>query len=112
MAESMKIDDTQEDQAPEPQEEQPSSVEESAPEAPAPDAVKCPCCEGEMVRDRLPRFSRGFGIVIAAVGLVLSSLLSLLLGLPLVVIGAYMATATRSVWTCDACGAVVDRHGI
>jgi len=41
----------------------------------------------------------------------LSAFAVLLVGLPLVVIGAYMAVARRSVWLCRECGAVVDRHG-
>lgn len=74
-------------------------------------AVRCAHCGEDMVRDELPRFSRSFGIVVLAIGLLLSIFVSLLVGLPMVVIGAYMAVASRSVWNCQACGAVVDRNG-
>lgn len=74
-------------------------------------AVKCAHCDGGMVRDKLPRFNRGFGIAILIIGILLSSFALVLLGLPMVVIGAYMASTSRPVWTCQACGVVVDRHG-
>lgn len=74
-------------------------------------AVMCVYCGEGLVRGELPRFNRGFGIVILIMGLLLSTFALLLIGLPLVVIGAYMAVASRSVWTCQECGAVVDRHG-
>jgi len=74
-------------------------------------AAACVYCGEGMVRDELPRFNRGLGIVVLIMGLLLSVFFMLLLGLPVVVIGAYMAVASRSVWTCRGCGAVVDRHG-
>jgi ABC-type phosphate transport system permease subunit len=64
-----------------------------------------------MAHNVLPRFNRGYGIVVLIVGILLAMFLSLLLGLPMVVIGAYMGAANRAVWTCRACGAVVDRIG-
>ncbi len=73
--------------------------------------ARCVYCGEDMVRDALPRFNRGFGIVVLIIGLLLSIFMSPLLGLPMVVIGAYMGVASRSVWTCEACGAVVDRIG-
>jgi hypothetical protein len=72
--------------------------------------VRCVYCGEDMVRDALPRFNRGFGICVLIIGLLLSMLMLLLLGLPMVVIGAYMAVASRAVWTCRACRAVVERH--
>ncbi|MHC4662683.1 MAG: hypothetical protein ACYS8W_13460 [Planctomycetota bacterium] len=72
-------------------------------------AARCIHCGEEMAHHMLPRFSRGFGIVVLIVGLVLSVFMSLLLGLPLVVIGAYLGVASRAVWMCQACGALVDR---
>ena len=72
-------------------------------------AARCVYCGEGMARDTLPRFSRGYGVVILIVGILLSMFVSLLLGLPMVIIGAYMGAANRAVWTCRACGAVVDR---
>ena len=74
-------------------------------------AATCVYCGERMAHSVLPRFNRGYGITILIVGLLLSMFLSLLLGLPMVVIGAYMGAANRAVWTCRACGAVVDRIG-
>ncbi len=71
--------------------------------------ARCVHCGEGMARDVLPRFSRGFGIAVLIVGLLLSMFMSLLLGLPMAVIGAYMGAANRAVWMCRACGAVVDR---
>ena len=71
--------------------------------------ARCVCCGEGMAREVLPRFSRGYGITVLVVGLLLATFMSLLLGLPMVVIGAYMGAANRAVWTCQACGAVVDR---
>ena len=76
-----------------------------------PAAARCVYCGEGMARDVLPRFSRGYGILVLIVGLLLSLFMSLLLGLPMVVIGAYMGAASRPVWMCRACGAVVDRFG-
>lgn len=71
--------------------------------------AKCAHCDGEMTTEILPRFSPAFGIAILIIGLLFSVLMSLLLGLPIVVIGAYLAGATRVVWRCPACGALADR---
>lgn len=81
-----------------------SLVEETAANA------RCAYCGDGMVRMELPRFNRGFGIVVLILGLMLSVFMLLLLGLPMVVIGAYMVIASRSVWTCPGCRAVVDRN--
>ncbi len=72
-------------------------------------SVRCVYCSDGMARDVLPRFSRGYGILILILGLVLSMFMSLLLGMPMVIIGAYMGAANRAVWSCRTCGAVVDR---
>ncbi len=74
-------------------------------------AVVCVYCGEGLIRGELPRFNRGFGIVVLIMGLLLSGFALLLIGLPLVVIGGYMAVASRTVWICQECGAVVDRHG-
>lgn len=74
-------------------------------------AAKCVCCGEGMAREVLPRFNRGLGIILLLVGVLLSLFMSLVLGLPMVVIGAYLGLASRSVWTCWTCGAVVDRIG-
>lgn len=71
--------------------------------------ARCVYCGEGMARDVLPRFSRGYGIMVLIVGLLLAMFMSLLLGLPMVVIGTYMSVANRAVWMCRACGAVVDR---
>ncbi len=76
-----------------------------------PAAARCVYCGEGMARDVLPRFSRGYGIAVLIAGLLLALFMSLLLGLPMVVIGAYMGAASRPVWICRACGAVVDRFG-
>ncbi len=72
--------------------------------------VKCVCCGESMILENLPRYNRGFGITLLVMGILLSLFMLILLGLPLVVIGAYLAVASKSVWACDECGAVVDRH--
>jgi hypothetical protein len=74
--------------------------------------VKCVCvhCGHPMMREKLAQFNRAFGIAILVLGILLSFFV-LFVGLPLVVIGAYMGIASRAVWTCLSCGAVVDRHG-
>ncbi len=72
--------------------------------------AKCVYCGDSMVRGELPKYNRGFGIVILILGLMLSVFMLLLLGLPMVIIGAYMVIASRSVWACPACRAVVDRN--
>lgn len=73
--------------------------------------VKCVCayCGDSMVREKLPRFNRGFGIGLLILGILLS-FFALFVGLPLVAIGAYMGVASRAVWVCQACAAVVDRN--
>jgi len=73
--------------------------------------IKCIYCGDYMVRDRLPRFNRTFGIGLLVLGLVISAFMALVIGLPLVAIGAYMGSATRHVWVCPACAAMVDRDG-
>jgi hypothetical protein len=72
-------------------------------------SVRCVYCSEGMARDMLPRFSRGYGILVLVLGLLLSMFMSVLLGLPMVIIGAYMGAANRPVWSCRTCGAVVDR---
>ena len=72
-------------------------------------SVRCLYCTKGMGRDVLPRFSRGYGIMVLVLGLLLSMFMSVLLGLPMVIIGAYMGAANRPVWSCRTCGAVVDR---
>ena len=74
-------------------------------------AARCVYCGEGMAHDVLPTFNRAYGIVILVVGILLSLFMSLLLGLPMVMIGAYMGVANRTVWMCRACGAVVDRIG-
>ena len=91
-------------------EERRARKSETSPRDRGPAAVRCAYCGESMAREQLPRFNRGFGIVVLILGLVLS-IFMLLLGLPLVVIGAYLAVASRSVWACGECGAVVDRNG-
>jgi len=73
--------------------------------------VKCVFCGDYMVRDRLPRFNRVFGIGLLVLGIVISAFVSLVVGLPLVAFGAYMGRANRSVWVCRLCAAMVDRNG-
>jgi len=77
----------------------------------ASDAIRCVYCDDGMVRDELPRYNRVFGIAILIIGCLLSLFSLLLLGLPMAVIGAYMAVTSRSVWMCRACGVVADRNG-
>ncbi len=74
-------------------------------------SARCAYCGEGMGHDVLPRFSRGYGILVLTAGLGLSLFMSLLLGLPMVVIGAYMGAASRPVWMCRGCRAVVDRTG-
>jgi len=69
---------------------------------------RCPYCGDAMVRGKRPHFNRAFGISLLVVG-VLISLFMLFVGLPLVVIVAYMGIAARPVWVCAGCAAVVDR---
>ncbi len=71
--------------------------------------ARCVCCGESMAREVLPRFSRGYGILVLIVGILLALFVSLLLGVPMAVIGAYMGAANRSVWVCRSCGTVVDR---
>ena len=73
--------------------------------------VKCVYCGDFMVRDQLPRCNRVFGIGLLVLGIAVSAFMSLVIGLPLVVIGAYMGCATRPVWVCRLCTAMVDRDG-
>ena len=89
---------------PEEAEREGSLAEETAAKA------RCVYCGDSMVRRELPKFNRAFGIVVLILGLMLSVFMLLLLGLPMVVIGAYMMVASRSVWACPACRAVVDRN--
>jgi hypothetical protein len=74
-------------------------------------AIKCVYCGDVMVRDQVSRFNRTAGIGLLVLGLVISALVSLVVGLPFVVIGAYLGSATRSVWVCRLCAAMVDRDG-
>jgi hypothetical protein len=74
-------------------------------------AARCVCCGEGMAREVLPRFSRGYGILVLIVGVLLAMFVSLLLGVPMAVIGAYMGAANRNVWVCRSCGTVVDRIG-
>ncbi|TET32575.1 MAG: hypothetical protein E3J72_19455 [Planctomycetota bacterium] len=82
---------------------------ETLPQEEAAGAARCVHCGEGMAQYVLPRFNRSFGIVVLIVGIVLSIFMSLLLGLPLVVIGAYLGIVSRAVWMCRACGAVVER---
>ena len=77
----------------------------------ASDAIRCMCCDDGMVRDELPRYNRVFAIAILVIGCLLSLFTLLLLGLPMAVIGAYMAVTSRPVWICRACGVVAERNG-
>jgi hypothetical protein len=72
-------------------------------------AVKCAHCGENMFCGVLPRFNRFLGIIILVMGVLLSLFTSPLLGLPIVVIGAYMAAASRSIWMCESCGTIVER---
>ena len=72
--------------------------------------ITCVYCDDNMVRDKLPKYNRSFAIVILVMGFLLSVFAMLLLGPPMMVIGAYMAVTSRSVWRCRACGVVVDRN--
>ena len=72
--------------------------------------ARCVYCGDSMVHGELPKFNRGIGIVIVVLGLLLSFFTLLLLGLPMVVIGVYMVTTARTVWTCPRCRAMVDRN--
>lgn len=72
-------------------------------------AIKCVYCGENMFCGVLPRFNRSFGIIILIVGVLLSFFMSPLYGLPMVVIGAYMGAASRSIWMCESCGTVVER---
>ena len=107
MNESTTLKDPKEEQA----DAERTGTPERENEPPPPRAVTCVYCGEGMIRADLPRFNRGFGLVVLIMGLLLSAFALLLLGLPLVVIGAYMAVARRSTWTCQECGAMVDRHG-
>ena len=71
--------------------------------------VKCAHCSDDMDPGTLPTFHRGFGIAVLVVGLLLAVFVSLLIGLPMVVIGAYMGAASKSVWACPSCGALTER---
>lgn len=71
--------------------------------------AKCSHCGGEMAREVRSRFSPGFGIAFLILGILFSLFVSLLLGLPMVVIGAYLAWASKHVWRCPECEALVDR---
>jgi len=71
--------------------------------------AKCAHCSGEMAAEVVSKFSPGVGIAILALGLLISLIASLLFGLPIVLIGAYLGWASRSVWRCPECGAMVDR---
>ena len=82
---------------------------ESSPEAQR--VARCVCCGEGMAHEVLPRFSRGYGILVLIVGILLAMFVSLMLGVPMAVIGAYMGAANRNVWVCRACGTVVDRIG-
>lgn len=72
-------------------------------------ALKCVYCGEDMSCRVLPRFNRSFGVIILIVGVLLSLFMSPLYGLPIVVIGAYMGAASRSIWMCESCGTVVER---
>jgi hypothetical protein len=74
-------------------------------------SVKCVCCGDLMRRDDVPRFNRGFGVVLVIAGVLGAFFLSLFAGLPLVVFGAYMIGAYKNVWKCQTCGAAVERVG-
>jgi hypothetical protein len=103
------LEEPREEQADEELDETSERAPESSREERAAPAILCVYCGESLVGGELPRFSRGFGIVVLLMGILLSVFV-LLLGLPLVVIGAYMTLASRSVWICQECGAVVDRH--
>jgi hypothetical protein len=72
-------------------------------------AITCAYCSEKMFRYVLPKFNRTFGIIILVVGVLLSLFMSPLLGLPMVVIGAYMGVASRAIWMCESCGTAVER---
>ena len=70
--------------------------------------VRCAHCGGEMAPQVMSRFNPGFGIAILVMGLVFSLFVPVF-GLPIVVIGAYIGWASRTVWSCAECGAMIDR---
>ncbi len=108
MVESAGLDERADDQTYLDTEEVPEPDSET--EVPAL-VARCVYCGGDMVRAQLPKFNRGFGIVILVMGL-LFSLFTLVVGMPIVVVGAYLSVASRSVWGCRACGALVDRNEV
>lgn len=71
--------------------------------------VRCVYCGDFMSRGQLPRFNRTFGVGLLVLGLAIAAFMSLVVGLPLVVLGAYMGSSSRSVWVCRLCAAMVDR---
>ncbi|MFT7636455.1 MAG: hypothetical protein ACI9Y8_000213 [Candidatus Omnitrophota bacterium] len=70
----------------------------------------CAHCQGEMQPYNGPKHNRKLGAAIMAGG-VFSTLLwtGPLLGLPIVIAGAYMAGKKRKLWVCGSCNTAVER---
>ena len=82
---------------------QASHEEESVP------GPRCTCGGESMAVESLPRFDRRIGFAFLILGFLVLLFISLLLGLIMVLTGAYLSLAQRPVWWCPACGTVVER---
>jgi uncharacterized SAM-binding protein YcdF (DUF218 family) len=62
------------------------------------------------------KHSQALALLMLFLGLIFSlfglfTFFPLLLGIPLLLLGLYMASATRRLWVCRSCGAAIERQG-
>ena len=72
--------------------------------------IICSLCNGEMRPYTGPRFNKKFGTFLVLAG-IFSALfwIGAVLGVPLILIGIYMAAAKRQLWVCKDCNTAIER---
>ena len=70
----------------------------------------CNLCNGEMQEYTGPKYSKKLGGFLVLAG-ILSTLfwVGAVLGIPLLIIGLYMAGAKRNLWVCKECNTAIER---
>jgi hypothetical protein len=78
--------------------------------------LKCEKCGGEMIPRTVARHSPAAVILLLVFGLIFCFLglftmgITLIIGIPLLIIGFLLGVQTRGVWLCKDCRTMIDRQ--
>lgn len=73
--------------------------------------VLCKACGGRMKKAIIHKHSKKFGAGLIVLGVGCSLFwVGLVLGIPLAIMGIYMAAAKKPVWMCGECQSMLDRY--